>query len=107
MMPGVIVWYCDAAHAGGVCGQDSFFGIFQYDAFLRPDAKIMGRFKKNVRSRFNRGHIQTAHNDIKKMRHVKAYQYAVDGVAVGRRSERKPDLAMQCVEQLERTVHRT
>jgi hypothetical protein len=84
MMAGVIVWHCDAPHAGRVCGQDSFFRIFQYNAFLWPNAKIMGRFKKNIRSRFNRGHIQAANNDIKKMRYVKACQYAVDSVAIGR-----------------------
>jgi len=72
MMPSIVVGHCNAAHPGRVCGQNPFFRVFQYDAFLWPDAKVMGRFKKNIRGRFNGGHIQTANNDIKKMRNIKA-----------------------------------
>jgi len=80
----IVIGHCDAAHAGRVCGQNTFFRIFQNNAFLCADAKVMSCFKKNIRGGFDRGNIQTADNDVKEMPNVKTRQYAIDRVSVGR-----------------------
>jgi hypothetical protein len=72
MMPSIVVGHCNAAHPGRVCGQNPFFRVFQYDAFLCLTPRSWAALRKISGGRFNGGHIQTADNDIKKMRNIKA-----------------------------------
>ncbi len=58
MISGVAVGDGKTAHAGSLCRQHAFLGVFEHGAFGRSDTKAIGRFKENIRRRFDSGDIR-------------------------------------------------
>ena len=67
MVPGMMVGYCDAAHAGKVCRDDSLFGVLQNYAFRWGRAELLGRRQEYIRRGFDLSHIQPGDDHLKVM----------------------------------------
>ena len=75
-MPCVIVRDCNAAHSGGLGGENPFFGVFDDYAIGRIGAEVGCRLEKYVRRRFHSSNVQPGDDRMKEMRDAEPGQNA-------------------------------
>src|ERR1044071_10100178 len=87
-------------------GDYAFLRVLENETVRGRDAQVARRLQKNIRRRFDLSHVEAADDDIEKARDPKAGQNAVNGVAIGRRSQGDFSLSMKPIDELQTAIAR-